>query len=601
MSPIPGIDDYDDDEDVSPPPAYRKKRGLDQEQGCGREKRICATRDVDEEDEELYGNSSGDTTIQTQVKFMTLTTEKLPGTETEFLHRLLSVDSFPSEEVARLERLFDVVKKLEQMDVTSVFQVAFGTCLSLEAAYRQNSLDPNRAEYQRFYPYFKTKSDGLMHISCFCFATPDQAIRAKFGHLVSVEIIPIDASFNPCCSFAYVAESRRRLPDKSLRLEANLMSHLHFIREQTVVHELALQLPFCEQLFRYSNFHINVAPVCSVGHLLMQWRAVYGIATNPLFRYIVTKDFSLSPTGILITADDKFYSPQQLESIQRAVDVVMHPVLEHGNPCKAVYIDGDATLVRPTICQILTELLTATRLQFIVSSSGPSLRLLVKKLKQEKLIESKAIFLAGNDDVKHREYAKTYAKMEIEKLQTSLDSETDAETKKQIQVNIRHLTQCLNAMSKDGIGTNPVTAEVQDTIDDFTHRALQYSLRSARLIFGTLKDFSQSQDVYEHLRSPKVHASIGQTSLEEKKRYPMSTCMIAEAESMTDPQLMAFAKEFDITRFVLSSSWFSSDEISVRESDKRPIVQVEHSFSHRLKQTASNASNSLVVEIPAIK
>lgn len=599
MSSIPGIGDVDDDESVPPPILSHGKRALSVDashDGGGRSKRLRNAEELDDEDRELYGDEEADSG-RALVAGMTLVTEKLPSNESDFLRYLLSDHSRTDSERQRIQRLFAVLEQLRQIDTTNVFQVTFITCLSLETEKRIKSI--TESDYRTFYPFLKMRRDNMMELSCFRITSMREDVRLTQGQLVSVRVMPIDQTVRPVTTLAYVSEAGRRLPDRTCRLEAGLLKRVPRAESAvTLVYEILLTLPLTENLFNHSKYHVSVAPVCRISDLLVQARAVYDVAANPLFRYLQTKDFALAPTGILISSDSKTFSQPQLEAIQRAYDLVTQPVPSHGNPCKSVFIDGQPGDVCSTVTEVIRQLLTSETTkshQYIVTSSESGLLRLhqeVKRLLPD--LKAKHIFFAGHDSEKISSYASSYIRGEIDTLSKSLPVEVDINKKMHDTEKKSHLELCLsflNQSNSSAMDWLDFHADIHTTVDHYKHEALHYLLRSARLMFGTLKEFSQSPDLHQHLQSPKVYPSPEPVHPDSPRHAPISVCMIADADSLTDPELMSFAKEFSICRFILSSCWLSG-----RHPASLP-VSVQNGLSDRLRKVSSVSSPPLVVEV----
>ena len=597
---IPGFEDEDD----GPVLSFSRKRVVsapDEEASAHPPKKAKGEEDEewDEEDRELYGEEVA-STVQKPVSSRTLVTEKLPLSETEFVCRLLSQDLTQETERQRLAKLFDAIKKLSQVDVTNVFQVAFMTCLTLEAGRRVESL-PDTG-FTVFYPYFKEKMvDSTLRLSCFSVTCKNDKSSPTFGQLVSVKVTPLNDSVEVLHSLAYVLQDDVRLHDSACRLEVDVMRHGKRRTKETLIREVVLLFPFIKELYDKTQYTITVAPVCAASDLMMQCRAIFHVPCNPFFRYLQTKNFDLLPTGLAITSDDSRFSPHELEAIQRSFDLVMQTPCRQGNPCKAVLINGPAINVRRVLIEFLSQVLSheiTREHQYVVASTSDMLNSMLRELKSKHLndVPLKRVFLVGQEDHRIWESAKLYLESEMDYLQKTLADVSDNKKKSRLE----HLKECLPFLQSLLSGAIPseTPADVQVTISHFRSRGMIACLKSARVILVSVVSLAASPDVQEYLSRAKVHAIGEETPPSEKtgKCPLLSVTMIADAESLTDLEIMSFASEFNFTRFILTSAWFDERLQSERRPDVSPF-RLEQRFVQRLSLISQTSSSSLVLDV----
>jgi hypothetical protein len=587
MTSIPGIGDEEEYHLESLHSDCKRPLSPDVKQENGRKKFHAA---IEDDDRLLYGDD------EQAVSEMTLINRRLPAKEVDFVMSVLSKQHENQEH--HISETFSKVKHLPEIEATNVFEVTFVSSLWLES--RKLLSRPRKFEHITFYPFFKHKVMEMLYLSCFCPVSGSHATESSgksekvslltTGQLVSVRIIPIDESIRSVDTYGYIHEHGRRMPDNSLRLEVDVRSRYEHPAGKTIMQDIVLMIPLTDEnrhLLNNSKYYLTLAPITAISGLFTQIRAVYGIGLNPLFRYFLAKDFTLSPTGTLITSDAGKYSAHQLEAIQRAFDLVIQP----GNPCKAVLVDGSPANVCETVIEIINQILTndlTKGQQYIVTSSESSLIFLIKSLKKRlpNLMSSKIIFFAGHGDERITQHALKCMSHEIEQFERN--SPNDQSNKK-----VACLKKCVSAMQSTS-GLMNSDADVLMTVDSYKHHSLISYLKRAQLIFGTLKDFSRLPELYEHLKSEKVLSCAATSHPDSKSNVPLSHTVIADAETLTDPELMAFSseEEFQFRRFILTSRWLPGDQ-----SSQKFQHSAQQSLCDRLKRISATAESPLVVDV----
>lgn len=600
MAGIPGLDSDDEDtvprpESPKPFPVIQPKREAEEQPDEPASKRRHVEPELDDEDDlDLYGDES----VQTGTVSLgnrTLRSEKLPFNEADFVKRLLDADIDLESEEIRIQNLFEAIRQMEQIDAgVNVFQVTFLTCLWLEALTRRRK--ETGSEPQLFYPFVKTQDlANFLFLHCVRVVAEDELhLNSLNGFLINANIIAKDNSDVGKKLVGQILEERIRPLDRMCQLEV-AVAEKQLMAKSCVVHEILIRTPYDKALYHNCFFHVSVSPIAFMGDIMIESKAVFDIGSNPLFRYLKQKEFNLSATGFQITSDEQRFSSTQLDAIQRSFDLVMQPVSGQGNPCKVVMITGSPDPVRDSVTEIVNQLFTSEETrnhQYVVTGSEQSLVRMKKHVISQlpELFTNKNIFLAGNESNRIRNYTKNHISHTIDQLLAAVANEKDARKKLKNESKLKLLLKCKSCMESE---ETQLPLFVQAVADDFEYKALLHCLRSARLILGTMEQFSKSPAIMQHLKPQRDMMSKNT----DPTTHSLSFTMIAEiSDTMTEPELMAFANEFNIYRFILSESWFSSDANGGTNRLKKNY-SLDHSMSHRLRKLSLESETSLVVDV----
>ena len=595
--------------------------------------------EADLEDEFLYGNDdsmndSRDRSVNCDTNVInmqerTLVKEGLPTTALHFITHVF--ETMHGDEKSKTEetRMKDIMKTLPDVHVipnAEGIQIAFLPSLWLEVHRRMKEIPP-RTELIHCFVYMRRLIQESNFIELRCFSLSDVKKKPIFSNGQLVQVNVLQAGQNPRSEemIGYVSSTVRRLTEPSIRTEQVMVKRKYIAKgiDKLLIEEMELIVPYRSILKEEYKISLRLNPLCYFQDIIHEVQGLMNISQLPLFHFLESPGSSVTPSGLPISCNAQKFNSQQLEAMQRSLDLLLEPAVDVTNPpFNGIVIKGDPHLVRGTLLESLCEFIknpTTSDLQFVVVSEcmlslNMMLTWLRKKLRYLKLKDT--LLVGGKDSIREQfYYAGQYVNNEItqvEKRLQEIQSKTQAEDirqfvkeREELEIKKQVLSRTVEYLESNG--SLSVTSNIVTTASEFMKFSFGYQLKSARVILSSFGQIVEHPALVGHLKTKKVYGVPSENTTpyivqhneksfqEENRKHKnmLSHCVILDAESMPDSRAIAFFNDFSFKKLIACSAW-----ISQTNPCKRPSIA--SSFLHRLTTASARKLKSMIIDVTGV-
>ncbi|KAI1301258.1 hypothetical protein HDE_02712 [Halotydeus destructor] len=484
----------------------------------------------------------------------------LPRTVQQFLAKILlwSIDDRPYSLVSRkMEEELEDLAHQSQED-PKMFSEAFLRRMLIVICRKLSSLDVQPSSESHFLVHLKYFSnDEFTDLAdLYCSRTfggiPQECL--KKGELVLITVFEFgNQASSACIGFVQDQGIRRVAEDigsEMADIKIKGINSSHAMSEDVVI-----RCPAIRELCLGETKVVNIQKLFMFTPYLDQVNTLYKLPENNVFRGLAEKSFIIPPSGCGITSNFQEYSENQLNAIQKTVDLTI-------NPCsvdfaKLLLFTGRKLIVQDTLCEILLQLLTHSvlpnRQYILVSNNKVQLFDYIRKFLKSKVGDSRKFiyYCYGHKSTSFSvdQRCIAYAELTIKEID---------EKSKNLNVAPEHLEECLRvkalqqsviAYLRGGRGEPEVING--ETVRDIVlkrERAQLSLVQAADLVIGTFEDLSNDVD-FRKIRAPKSKKRA-ESQDDSKKKIPADVVLCDS--SLNILEVHGLASLFPFRKYVIA-------------------------------------------------
>ena len=209
------------------------------------------------------------------------------------------------------------------------------------AAFIDASLHDNQGKPSYTYSVLiksSSSNDKELEMTCVKLRNPHDPPAPQFGDLIVIQSVhkpdleEDEEIRSPDLHLGLVTDHEVRLINPDIRSEVNLFNHYpSSAKSRLIADEITFKMKFVSALYFQTNFQLEIKGLSGIQNIITQAKLLYNIDSYLIGQEMIQPKIHLKPSGVCLKLNEKKFNPNQLDMLQKSVDLLGQSSPESSN------------------------------------------------------------------------------------------------------------------------------------------------------------------------------------------------------------------------------------------------------------------------------